>query len=73
VEGVLASLSVLPIDLAIARSHAQIGATLAIAGTPIGVHDLWLAASCVAHGLDLVTANVREFQRVPGLVIEPFP
>jgi tRNA(fMet)-specific endonuclease VapC len=36
----------------------------------IGAHDLWLAASCVAHGLVMVTANVREFARVPGLQVQ---
>ena len=38
--------------------------------TLIGPHDLWLAATCVAHGLTMVTGNVREFARVPGLEIE---
>jgi len=36
----------------------------------IGPHDLWLAATCLAHGLTMVTANVRELDRVPGLVVE---
>jgi tRNA(fMet)-specific endonuclease VapC len=36
----------------------------------IGAHDLWLAATCLARGLTTVTANVREFTRVPGLVVE---
>lgn len=35
-----------------------------------GVHDSWLAATCLAHGLKLATENVREFRRVPGLEIE---
>jgi tRNA(fMet)-specific endonuclease VapC len=39
-------------------------------GRLIGPHDLWLAAMCLAHGLTMVTANVREFTRVPGLVVE---
>ena len=55
------------VDLACARAHAQIWAELSRAGTIIGPHDLWLAATCVAHGLTMVTANVREFARVPGL------
>lgn len=33
-------------------------------------HDLWLAATCLAHDLALATSNVREFQRVPGLRVE---
>jgi len=40
------------------------------AGERIGPHDLWLAATCIAHGLTLITANVREFARVPGLRLE---
>jgi tRNA(fMet)-specific endonuclease VapC len=36
----------------------------------IGAHDAWLAATCLAHGLTLVTGNVREFQRVHGLRVE---
>ena len=45
-------------------------AELSRAGALIGPHDLWLAATCVAHGLTMVTGNVREFARVPGLEIE---
>ena len=48
-------------------------AELASTGKMIGPHDLWIAAACIAHGLTLVTANVREFQRVPGLAIESWP
>jgi tRNA(fMet)-specific endonuclease VapC len=70
VEGVLEWLPVLPVDLACARTHAQLWAELGRAGTSLGRHDLWLAASCVAHGLTMVTANVREFARVPGLDVE---
>jgi tRNA(fMet)-specific endonuclease VapC len=70
VEWLLEQLPLLDIDLATARAHARIGAQLAAAGTPIGAHDAWLAAACIAHGLTMVTANVREFERVPGLSVE---
>lgn len=70
VEGVLGSLPLLSIEIATARMHAQIWAELAARGQPIGAHDLWLAASCITHGLTLVTSNVREFGRVPGLEVE---
>jgi tRNA(fMet)-specific endonuclease VapC len=46
---------------------------LAVAGTPVGPNDLWLAAAAVTHGLALVTANVREFLRIPGLSVETWP
>ena len=70
VEGVLAALPVLQIDLATARSHAQMWAELAARGEMIGVHDSWIAATCLAHGLNLATDNLREFRRVSGLVVE---
>ena len=70
VEAVLERFPLLPIDLTTARTHARLWAELMTAGTPIGPHDLWLAAACVAHGLTLVTGNVREFERVPGLAVE---
>ena len=70
VEGILERFALLPVDLACARAHAQIWAELRQAGAIIGPHDLWLAATCVAHGLTMVTANVREFERVPGLTLE---
>jgi tRNA(fMet)-specific endonuclease VapC len=70
VEAVLERFPLLPIDLGTARAHAQIGAELAATGTLIGPHELWLAAAAIAHGLTFVTADVREFQRVAGLVVE---
>jgi tRNA(fMet)-specific endonuclease VapC len=72
VEAILERFPLLPIDVPIARAHAQIWAELASRGQIIGPSDLWLAASCVAHGLVMVTANEREFRRVPGLQVEPW-
>ena len=69
-EAVLAQFKVLPIDITVARLHAQVRAELDTHGTPIGPHDAWLAATCLLHGLTMVTANLREFRRVPGLVVE---
>jgi len=70
VESVLERFPILPIDLSTARIHSQLSADLAAAGTLIGPHDLWLAATALAQGLTLVTANLREFKRVPGLGVE---
>ena len=70
VEAALGAVPVLGIDLATARSHAQLWAELAQKGTMIGIHDAWLAATCLAHGLRLATGNLREFGRVPGLDVE---
>jgi len=70
VESVFLRFPILPLDLATARIHSQLWADLAAAGVVISPHDLWLAATCLAHDLTLVTRNVREFERVPGLKIE---
>lgn len=70
VEGVLERFPLLAVDLATARSHSQLWAGLMAEGRLIGVHDLWLAATCLARGLTMVTANMRDFDRVPGLLVE---
>lgn len=70
VEAILARFPLLPVDLATARSHSQLWAELASEGRIIGPHDMWLAATCLAHGLTMITANVRDFERVPGLLVE---
>ena len=69
VEYVLQEFPVLPIGVAVARVHAQLWAELQCAGQGIGTHDLWIAATCLAHGLTLATRNLRDFQRVPGLTV----
>ncbi len=70
IEGMLAKFPLLTVDLAVARAHARIGAELASQGTPIDVHDVWLAATCVVYDLTIVTANTRDFERVQGLQVE---
>lgn len=70
VEAVLDQFPLLPVDLPVARVHAELWAELARSGTPVGAHDLWIAATAVARGLTLATANAREFDRVPGLALE---
>jgi tRNA(fMet)-specific endonuclease VapC len=70
VETVLEEFPVLGVDLLTARTHAELSAELARRGQPIGVHDLWLAATCVGRGLALMTRNAREFRGVPALELE---
>ena len=60
----------LPFDDAAATISGQVRADLAARGTPIGLHDLQIAAIALAHNLTLVTHNVHEFSRVNGLRIE---
>lgn len=61
---------VYPNNSAICRHYATQFQHLKQAGTPIGNHDLWIACHALAEQAVLVTHNVREFQRIEGLVIE---
>ncbi len=72
VEHILAAMDPVPITAAVARVHAEIWAALEVAGTPIGAHDLWIAATAVANGFGVVTSNLSEFGRVPGLRVVAF-
>ena len=70
VEGLLARLQVLPLDDQVASAYAEVRLALHRAGTPIGPNDLWIAAHALAEERVVVTGNVREFSRVPGLRVE---
>jgi tRNA(fMet)-specific endonuclease VapC len=50
-----------------AMTAGDLRATLEAAGTPIGPYDLLIAAQALRSNATLVTANVSEFARVPGL------
>jgi tRNA(fMet)-specific endonuclease VapC len=69
VEHVLAALDPVPIAEPVARVHAEIWSDLEQRGAMIGAHDLWIAASALAHGFGVATRNARDFGRVPGLRI----
>lgn len=63
---------VLPFGVAEARRHAALRAHLTELGTLIGAHDLQIAATAIAGGHAVVTFDVADFSRVPGLeVIDP--
>lgn len=70
VEGVFERFPLLPITPDIARFQAQVWASLQAEGRMIGLHDSWLAATCLVYGFAIVTHNVREFERVSGLNME---
>lgn len=65
-----ADLVVLDLDRDDARSAGEIRAGLAREGTPIGPYDVLIAGQAKARALTLVTNNVSEFRRVPGLNLE---
>lgn len=67
VEHLLADLRPVPITEVVARVHADIWSDLAEKGSILGAHDLWIAATAMAHGFGLATRNTTEFSRVDGL------
>jgi tRNA(fMet)-specific endonuclease VapC len=72
VEHILAGLEPVPITEPVARVHAEVWAALEERGETLGAHELWIAATGLAHGFGIVTRNRRDFGRVPGLrVVAP--
>lgn len=69
-EKFLSPLSVLDYDLAAAQHYGELRAFLEKQGTPIGPLDQQIAAHALALGITLVSNNVREFEKVPGLQLE---
>ena len=72
VEAVISGVGVLDFTVLAARVHAEIYAELAKKGQMIGAHDLIIAATARCHDLSILTDNVQEFSRVPGLRVIPF-
>ncbi len=70
VDDFCSRLEVLPYTAKAAMHFGSIRATLETRGTPIGLNDLHIAAHARSEGLTLVTNNLREFERVPGLISE---
>ena len=70
VEDFCSRLDVLDYGAKAAQHYGQIRASLDQRGTPIGVNDLHIAAHARSEGLTLVSNNLREFERVDGLLYE---
>lgn len=69
VERILEAVPAFPFDVTVARVYADLAENLRASGTTIGTHDLMIAATALAHGYEVLTENVRHFDRVPGLVV----
>jgi predicted nucleic acid-binding protein len=67
VEQVLADYESVPITHAVAVVHARLWSDLARRGRAMAAHDLWIAATALAHGYGVGTLDRRDFGRVPGL------
>jgi tRNA(fMet)-specific endonuclease VapC len=53
-----------------AATYGQVRFHLERIGTPIGPLDMMIAAHSLSLGTAIVTKNVNEFRRVPGLIVD---
>lgn len=70
VDIILSALEILPLETPADHQYASLRHRLTHEGTPIGPNDLLIAAHALANDLTVITANVGEFSRVPGLKVE---
>jgi len=70
VNAVLGAMTILPLEAGVDRHYAAIRTALERKGTPIGAHDMLIAAHARSVGAICVTANLGEFRRVPALKVE---
>lgn len=70
VDLLLSAVEVLPLEPPADRRYGELRHGLTRQGALIGPNDLLIATHALAEGLTVVTANVREFSRVPALAVE---
>lgn len=66
---VLPHLPVLVVDVEVATRYGELRAALEGSGASLPDLDLLVAATALRHGLELVTGNLRHFERIPGLAV----
>ncbi len=70
ITSLLNSVSILKFSEEDAEQTAQVRSILKKQGKPIGAYDALIAATALRHGLIMVTANQKEFDRVANLQIQ---
>lgn len=65
----LLTLEIAEFDDAAAAAYGEIRSFLEKRGVPLGPLDMLIAAHALSLGTDLITNNIREFKRVPGLKV----
>ncbi len=63
VEDILLKFPIIQTDLSVARLHAEISSELKQNGNIISSHDIWIGATCIAHGHSLLTV-LRHYEWV---------
>ena len=71
-DDLLQTIDCLPWDAAVSLRWAKLVADLKKMGRPLPILDSMIAATALAHGLTVVTHNVRDFKRAKLKVVDPF-
>lgn len=66
-DKVLPKFTVLDYDTDVAREYGRVRAEMELAGNVVAEPDLQIAATALRYGLEVVTRNLKHFERVPGL------
>ncbi|MBN2291435.1 MAG: type II toxin-antitoxin system VapC family toxin [Pirellulales bacterium] len=72
VETIISRFPILDITVEVAKKHAELSASLSKQGQMIGAHDLLIAATACHYHHAVLTLNISDFQRVPGLQVVDF-
>ena len=60
----------LPLDRKVIETYAEIKAVMQTSGRIVGEFDLLIGATALANHLRLATLNVKDFEKIPGLLVE---
>ena len=61
----------LVLDEETSERYAVIQVALKKAGTPVGINDVWIAASAMQHGLPVLTSD-RDFHKIAQIIVRHF-
>ncbi len=71
VEKVIELFPIYNFEILTARIYSELWADLSRKGIPIGSHDLIISSTALSLGFSVATYNLRHFERIEGLKIEP--
>ncbi len=71
VEGIISNVSVLDFDESVARCYSELYSHFLKPRSKDGsnVHDLQIAATCISYGYSVMTSDVDDFKKIPGISI----
>lgn len=75
VEGILSQIPTLALNDEIVRTYAELCSYFFRSKSNLkrNTHDLQIAATAISYGYAVLTSNVDDFQKIPGLQVEsPF-